>query len=135
MVVLSKTTSTTCMACMRHAGLFSSITSKTNPDTHTHTHCAKGEGSWCWYNRQLHDGIESPVRGHHSTPLPKADQQGSAEEVSPKSHLECQLVVEPRYLDEGPESSIRRCRDDSQCSSMRGRGVEQRKPVSLRCDG
>ena len=40
-------------------------------DQPRHTHCAKGEGSWCWYNRQLHDGIESPVRGEHSTPLPK----------------------------------------------------------------
>ncbi|KAK6178187.1 hypothetical protein SNE40_012997 [Patella caerulea] len=35
-----------------------------------HNHCPKGSDSWCWYNRQIADGIAVPVRGEHTTPLP-----------------------------------------------------------------
>ena len=145
MVVPSKTISTTWMACMKHAGRSSFTTSTmTSPDTHTLRQrwgilvLVQQAAPW-WHRvtgqrRTLHTTAKEGMRGHPPC-VPEADQQSSVEEVSSRSHSECQRVVEPGYLDEGPESQIRWCLDDSPCSSARSPGVEQRKPISLGCDG
>ncbi|KAK6186506.1 hypothetical protein SNE40_008534 [Patella caerulea] len=40
-------------------------------ETPRHNNCPPGPTSWCWYNRQLAEGITKPVRLTNSAPLSK----------------------------------------------------------------